>query len=185
MERWANRLVLSQWRPSLCRAKNRLKGISRKEHFPVISEGSSCFNVHWEDCFQTPSAQGQYILSYECIRGVAVSTVGWSYRPWARRKPKPSLCQGCCALFFRKPWAGGRTVISRRGWLNTDGPGLLPPCQDIKGNIHLERQTCSQTPQTFSACTFWKQAVTARWFVTSPEVWVRQSWVCATDRGGK
>lgn len=30
--------------------------------------------------------------------------------------------------------------------MNTDGAGVVPPRQRIKGNIHLERQTRSDAP---------------------------------------
>lgn len=53
--------------------------------------------------------------------------------------------------------------------MNTDGAGVVTPCQCIKGNIHLERQARSQAPQTFSVSTFWYRTVTARWLVGGGE----------------
>lgn len=95
---WANSLVLSHWRPSLCRAKNRFKGTSRREHYTGISKGSDRFNVKLQLLFNTFCTWVWYFLS----SGIAVSTVVyWSNDPWARRNPKLALHQGCCTPFFR------------------------------------------------------------------------------------
>lgn len=34
--------------------------------------------------------------------------------------------------------------------MNTDGAGVVAPCQCIKGNVHLERQTRSDSPDLLS-----------------------------------